>query len=328
MLAYALGAFAVAGDEVAAAAAAVATTALLAAKGWLHEWLQRLTWEELRSGLVLLIMSFILLPILPDRAIDRWGAINPHELWLLTVLIARRLLRWLCGGEGRWLSAWRSPSRAWPAGLPPRPRRPRRMARLAGEQPADVGVLAAGALFANAVMGPRVLAMLGVVNPAFGLRLAAPLIAVGLVYLLSGWLVLRRGGGLSDDGDNPVTGANPLDLPAVLKFSALLAAVMILSRVATKVAGSAGVYALAALSGLADVDAISLSMARHGVQEIGMAPAAAAVLLAIFSNTIVKVGLAWGIGGAAMGIRLAVGSLLAFGAGAAALAFIPPPPGL
>jgi uncharacterized membrane protein (DUF4010 family) len=327
MLAYALGAFAVAGDEVAAAAAAVATTALLAAKGWLHEWLQRLTWEELRSGLVLLIMSFIFLPILPDRAIDRWGAINPHEIWLLTVLIAAvsfagyvavKVVGYRRGITVAGLAGGLASSTATTAAL----------ARLAGERPADVGVLAAGALFANAVMGPRVLAVLGVVNPAFGLRLAAPLIAVGLVYFLSGWLVLRRGGGLSDDGDNPVTGANPLDLPAVLKFSALLAAVMILSRVATKVAGSAGVYALAALSGLADVDAISLSMARHGVQEIGMAPAAAAVLLAIFSNTVVKVGLAWGIGGAAMGIRLAVGSLLAFGAGAAALAFIPPPPGL
>jgi uncharacterized membrane protein (DUF4010 family) len=327
MLAYALGAFAVAGDEVAAAAAAVATTALLAAKGWLHEWLQRLTWEELRSGLVLLIMSFIFLPILPDRAIDRWGAINPHELWLLTVLIAAvsfagyvavKVVGYRRGITVAGLAGGLASSTATTAA----------MARLAGERPDDVGVLAAGALFANAVMGPRVLAVLGVVNPAFGLRLAAPLLAVGLVYLLSGWLLLQRGGGRSDDGDNPVAGANPLDLPAVLKFSALLAAVMILSRVATKVAGSAGVYALAVLSGLADVDAISLSMARHGVQEIGVAAAAAAVLLAIFSNTIVKVGLAWGIGGAAMGIRLAVGSVLALGAGVAALAFIPPPPGL
>jgi uncharacterized membrane protein (DUF4010 family) len=327
MLAYALGAFAVAGDEVAAAAAAVATTALLAAKGWLHDWLQRLTWEELRSGLVLLIMSFILLPILPDRAIDRWGAINPHELWLLTVLIAAvsfagyvavRVVGYRRGIAVAGLAGGLASSTATTAAL----------ARLSAEQPDDAGVLAAGALFANAIMGPRVLAVLGVVNPEFGLRLAAPLIAVGLVYLVAGWLLLRRSSARSDDRDNPVTGANPLDLPAVLKFGALLAVVMILSRVATKVAGSAGVYALAALSGLADVDAISLSMARHGVQEIGMGAAAVAVLLAIFSNTIVKVGIAWGMGGVTMGVRLAVASLLALGAGAAALAFIPPPPAL
>ncbi|MGE5388653.1 MAG: MgtC/SapB family protein, partial [Hyphomicrobiales bacterium] len=149
MLAYALGAFAVAGDEVAAAAAAVATTALLAAKGWLHEWLQRLTWEELRSGLVLLIMSFIFLPILPDRAIDRWGAINPHEIWLLTVLIAAvsfagyvavKVVGYRRGITVAGLAGGLASSTATTAAL----------ARLAGERPADVGVLAAGALFANA----------------------------------------------------------------------------------------------------------------------------------------------------------------------------------
>jgi uncharacterized membrane protein (DUF4010 family) len=322
MLAYALGAFAVAGDEVAAAAAAVATTSLLAAKGLLHEWLQKLTWEELRSGLVLLVMSFILLPILPDREIDRWGAINPHELWLLTVLIAAvsfvgylavKMVGYRRGIAVAGLAGGLASSTATTAA----------MARLAAAQPGDAGVLAAGAIFANAVMGPRVLAVLSVVNLDFALRLAAPLVALGLAYLVAGWVIMRRNAGRSDDDSNPMTSANPLDLPAVLKFGALLAAVMILSRILTKVAGSAGVYALALVSGLADVDAISISMARHGPQEIGAAAAVVAVLVAIFANTLVKVGLAWGIGGAAMGVRLAVASVLALGAAVAALAFLP-----
>ncbi|GLI91827.1 membrane protein [Methylocystis echinoides] len=322
MLAYALGAFAVAGDEVAAAAAAVATTSLLAAKGLLHEWLEKLTWEELRSGLVLLVMSFILLPILPDREIDRWGAINPHELWLLTVLIAAvsfagylavKIVGYRRGIAVAGLAGGLASSTATTAA----------MARLAAAQPGDAGVLAAGAIFANAVMGPRVLAVLSVVNLDFALRLAAPLVAVGLAYLVAGWVIMRRNDGRSDDASNPMTSANPLDLPAVLKFGALLAAVMILSRILTKVAGSAGVYALALVSGLADVDAISISMARHGAQEIGASAAAVAVLVAIFANTLVKVGLAWGMGGAAMGVRLAVASVLALGAAVAALAFLP-----
>jgi uncharacterized membrane protein (DUF4010 family) len=165
--------------------------------------------------------------------------------------------------------------------------------------------------------------VLSVVNLDFALRLAAPLVALGLAYLVAGWVIMRRNAGRSDDDSNPMTSANPLDLPAVLKFGALLAAVMILSRILTKVAGSAGVYALALVSGLADVDAISISMARHGPQEIGAAAAVVAVLVAIFANTLVKVGLAWGIGGAAMGVRLAVASVLALGAAVAALAFLP-----
>ncbi|MGJ0506339.1 MAG: MgtC/SapB family protein [Methylocystis sp.] len=326
MLAYALGAFAVAGDEVAAAAAAVATTALLAAKGFMHDWVQKLTWDELRSGLVLLVMSFILLPILPDHPVDRWDSVNPHELWLLTVLIATisfaghvavKTVGYRRGVAVAGLAGGLASSTATTAA----------MSRLACEQPGDVGVLAAGALFANAVMGPRVLAVLVVVNPEFGLRLAAPLIAVGVVYLLAGWLVIRRSEAHSDDDSNPATAGNPLDLPAVLKFGALLAAVMILSRILTRIAGSAGVFALAALSGLADVDAISLSMARHGAAEIGAAGAAVAVLIAIVSNTIVKVAMGWVMAGAGMGARLAIASVLALGAGVAALALLPLPSG-
>lgn len=328
MLAYALGAFAVIGDEVAAAAGAVATTSLLAAKGLLHEWVGKLTWEELRSGLVLLIMSFILLPVLPDRAIDRWGAVNPHELWLMTVLIAAvsfsgyvavKIVGYRRGVAVAGMAGGLASSTATTAA----------MARLAGENPADASVLAAGAIFANAIMGPRVLAILGVVNPAFGLRLAAPLIGVGLVYLLAGALLMGRGAGASDDpARNPVTSANPLDLPAVLKFGGLLAAVMILSKVLTQFAGSSGAYALALVSGLADVDAISLSMARHGGEAIGWRAASLAVLLAVLSNTVAKVGVAWILGGSAMGLRLAAASILALGAGGAALAFLPAPPGL
>jgi uncharacterized membrane protein (DUF4010 family) len=70
MLAFALGALAVTGDKTAAAAAGVATALLLALKAALHEWVKRLTWEELRAGLILLAMSVILLPLLPDRELS------------------------------------------------------------------------------------------------------------------------------------------------------------------------------------------------------------------------------------------------------------------
>jgi len=88
MIAFALGAMAVLGDQTVAAAAGVATAILLALKAALHTWLQRLTWEELRAGLILLAMTVILLSVLPDREIAAWFPINPREVWLLTILIA------------------------------------------------------------------------------------------------------------------------------------------------------------------------------------------------------------------------------------------------
>lgn len=327
MLAYALGAYAVVGDESVAAAGAVATTTLLAAKGVLHSWVQRLTWDELRSGLVLLVMSFIFLPILPDRPIDRWEAINPHSLWLLTVLIATisfagyvavKMVGFRRGVAVAGFAGGLASSTATTAA----------MSRLVATQPQNVDVLAAGAVFANAVMGPRVLAILSVVNPDFGLRLAAPLLSLGLVYLLAGAFLMARAANGAAEGGDPGTPGNPLDLPAVLKFGAFLAAVLVLSKIATQFAGSAGAYALALISGLADVDAISLSMAEHGAREIGATAAGVAVLLAIVSNTLVKSVMGWTMGGAGMGLRVAGASVLALGAGLAGLHFFPLPPGL
>jgi uncharacterized membrane protein (DUF4010 family) len=61
---------------------------LLAFKDALHNWLDKVTWKELRSALIILGATFIALPLLPDRTIDIWEAINPRELWLLTILVA------------------------------------------------------------------------------------------------------------------------------------------------------------------------------------------------------------------------------------------------
>ncbi len=88
LLTFALGAFAVMGDMAAAAASAVAATALLAEREALHNFLKRVTWPELRAALLLLAMTFVLLPVLPNHTIDPWGALNPYRLWLLTLLIA------------------------------------------------------------------------------------------------------------------------------------------------------------------------------------------------------------------------------------------------
>jgi len=327
LLAFALGAFAVAGDRLAAAAAAVATTALLALKTLLHGWVQRLTWAELRSALVLLAMSFILLPVLPDRAIDRWGAINPHSLWLMTVLIgvvsfagyvAVKLVGYRRGVAVAGVAGGLASSTAATAAL----------SRLAAQHPEQTNIFAASAIFANAVMAPRVLVVLGVVNPEFALGLAAPLVSISLVYFLAGGLLMWRSVSEDRGEGGPLTIGNPLDLPAVLKFGALLAAVMVLSRIVTKFAGSSGAYVLALVSGVADVDAISLAMASQGVGEIGASAAALSVLLAIFSNTLVKSGIGWVVGGSGIGWRIALASVLALAAGLAARIFVPALPGL
>ncbi|MGJ0504619.1 MAG: MgtC/SapB family protein [Methylocystis sp.] len=315
-LAFSLGAFAVVGDIQAAAAAAVATTAILALKAFLHGLVERITWAELRSGLALLAMSFILLPVLPNRAVDPWNAVNPFELWLMTVLIgvisfagyvAVRVIGYRRGVAVAGMAGGLASSTAATAA----------MSRLAREHPSQIGASAAGAIFANAIMAPRILAIIAIINSPLAWRLAPPVAAAGVLFALAGVFLLRRSEPPREPSDLSL--GNPLDLVAVLKFGALLATVMVLSRLATHFAGSAGAYALALISGIVDVDAIGLTMARLGATEIGAGAAAGAVLLALLSNTAAKVAMGWIIGGAGMGVRLTGASALAVVGALAAL---------
>ncbi len=88
MLTFALGAYAVLGDMWIAAGVAVASAGLLALREELHGWVQKITWPELRSGLVLLAMSFIALPILPDESIGPFGGVNLREVWTIAIVLA------------------------------------------------------------------------------------------------------------------------------------------------------------------------------------------------------------------------------------------------
>lgn len=317
LLAFSLGAYCVLGEVSVAAAAAVAATGLLALKGVLHAFVRRLTWAELRSGLVLLVMTCILLPVLPNRAIDRWNAINPFEIWLLTVMIAA--ISFAGYAAVQFAGVRRGVAVAGLAGgLASSTAVTAAMARLARETPGQAGLFAAGALFADAVMSPRAVAVVAFLNPAMALRLTPALAAAAVAFVAAGMFFMRHGAAL--EGESRLAIGNPLDLTAVLKFGALLAVVMILSRVATTYAGSGGAFLLAALSGVADVDAIALSMARVGAGEIGQDAAVGAVLLAAAVNTVSKAAMGWIMGGAPFGWRVTLASASAVAAGGLALA--------
>ena len=121
-LTFALGAYALVGDMRAAAAAAVAATVILALRENLHGWVKALTWPELRSGLVLLAMTFVALPVVPDDP-DRplWRGQSARGL-ADRDRARRRVVPRLCGGEISSASGMACCWRRLPAGLCPRPR--------------------------------------------------------------------------------------------------------------------------------------------------------------------------------------------------------------
>jgi uncharacterized membrane protein (DUF4010 family) len=317
MLAFTLGAYAVVGNVQAAGAAGVATASLLALKKATHGWLRRITWDELRSGLILLAMTVILLPLLPDRAIDPWGAVVPFRIWLLTVMIACLsffgyvVIKATGGASGVAITAIAG-------GLASSTAATVTMAKLAREHAEHRPLFVGGALLSGATMALRVLAIVAVVDLELAPMLAVPLVCGAVVLIAAALLFMRRAmTELSED--QSFAPENPLDLGVVMKFGLLLTTISILSRLATRFAGAAGAYALAAISGLADVDAITLSMANLDRDALPLETAAGAIGVAVAVNTMSKCALTFWIGGAGPGWRMTIVSVLAILCGALSL---------
>jgi uncharacterized membrane protein (DUF4010 family) len=315
LLTFLLGAYAAIGETLAAAAGAVAMALLLALREPLHEWVRRLTWVELRSALVLLAMTFLLLPVLPNRAVDPWGALNPAEIWLFAILIAAvsfvgyvatRLF-----GEGRGLAL-----AAIAGGLTSSTATTVSFARLAAENPAGAPALARGAALSGLTMLARVLALAGAIAPALIATIGPALGAAAAVLLIYGAPLTLASAPKAEAP--PIEIRNPFELWQATQIAVVISIVMILGKALAGRANSAGVYLLAAASGIADVDALTLSMARVAGGDITLRVAGAAILIAAAVNTISKAVMATAIGGRSIGLPFTLASAASLAAGAAA----------
>ncbi len=320
MLTFALGAYAALGELQVAIAAAVAATLLLAFKPTLHGWMRRLTPEEIRGALILLAMTFLLLPVLPDRTIDPWDSLNPARIWTYAILIAALSFAGYVavramGDQAGILVA------ALAGGLASSTAATLTFARLAQEQRDQPGagpLLAGGALLAGAVMFARILVITGAINAALIPHLAAPLGAAGAVFLVAGLLLVWRRRS-EHDGHAGLKLRSPFELGTALKLAAFIAVISVVSKIVSGAVGEAGVLAVAAVSGLADVDALTLSMARLAPDGIAPTTAAVAIGVAAAVNTAVKAAISGVAGTVRMGAI--VGAVSALGVAAAAAAF-------
>lgn len=288
LVCFVLGALAAMGEMAVAAAGAVVATALLGAKQTLHGALKRVEELELMAAIKLLLISVVLLPVLPDRGYGPGEVLNPFKLWLLVVLVAGisfvgyfaikiagpRIGSLLTGVFGGLAS-----STALTVSF----------ARMGRTSPGMQPLLAAGIAIANTTMYVRLWIIVLVLNPEVGIRLLPALGAMAAAGLIGTWLLWRS---RDEDGKPTQTQmSNPFELGMAVKFSALLAVVIMASRLLQTWVGAAGLFLLAAVAGLADVDAIALSMAQMGGRDVALSVAATAITIAAFMNTGVKVAL-------------------------------------
>lgn len=311
LLTFLLGCFAVVGHLQLAIAGGVAMTIVLALREQLHRWVASLTWDEIRATLTLLAMTFLLLPILPNRTVDPWGAVNPHQVWLLAILIAAISFGGYVGVRvlGEKLGVVMA---AVAGGLASSTATTLTLARLGREYPGASRLLAAGVLLSGVVMVARVAVLAIALNQALLPALALPLSAVGAVLLCASLALLFFN---SETRRPKLEIANPLQIGMALKMAGFIVVVLIAAKLIVGLAGDAGVLIIAALSGLADVDAVTISMARFGGEDVAISTAAQAILAAVAVNTVTKAALAYYAGGARLGAIVGAASLLAVAAG-------------
>jgi uncharacterized membrane protein (DUF4010 family) len=287
LLTYSLGVLAGVGHAALAIGVAVVAAVLLNLKPTLHRWLQLVEYRELSAALQLLVLSAVILPLLPNAAYGPYGALNPYLLWWAVVLVAALSL------GGHIAMRLTGPARGifWTGvlgGLASSTAVTLTLARRAKQQPALTRAATAGILAACGMMFLRMTVIVWSIQPAFYATLGIPMIAGGVTLVgLGAWRWRRCGAGVETNTEENLA---VFDLSTALIFGALLGAMAILIQAATQWLGSTGLFMAATLSGMIDVDAITITVMRmQAIGNLTIQAAHIALGLAIAANMLTKI---------------------------------------
>jgi uncharacterized membrane protein (DUF4010 family) len=291
------------------------TTLLLVEKSRLHSMVARIDTVGLRSGVRFGVMALVILPLLPTGPYGPLGGVRPRELWMLVLFfsglsfagyVARRLVG---PGQGYLVTGLLG-------GMVSSTNVTFTFARSSRSEPELSRELAIGAVAANVMLFPRVLIAAGILNVSVVLALWPYLLLPALVAVVV-LAVAVRGASVTAKGPS-LKIENPLQLGAALQMAVLFQVVLWGVYLAREAWGESGVLASAAILGLTDADALTLSMARGVARTSGPAVAALAIAVGVLSNTVLKTGLAVFLGSARFRL-MAGGALLLMAAALAAV---------
>jgi uncharacterized membrane protein (DUF4010 family) len=323
VLAYLLGAVALALPPWVAVTMTVVAVLLLTGRAQLHALAQKIDLKEIITAGQFLILTGIVLPLLPNEPVTTLTSITPRQVWLALVVVcsfsyisylAQRY--WAAAAGGLWMAAL--------GGLYSSTATTVVLARQAKGDPALHRQAQAGITLATAIMYLRLLAVTAIFNTALAGQLALPLCALAaagfVICALQYWVFTKPAGG------TPATmklgTSNPLELGAAAIFALLFIVTSLLTAWATKQFGVTGIYSLAAIVGISDIDPFVLNLAQGGLTGVPMSALVAAILIAASSNNILKAFYAASFAGGRATVGSAIALVLLAIAGAAAAAFV------
>jgi uncharacterized membrane protein (DUF4010 family) len=293
LLAYALGPIALAEPPWVAVALAVTAVLLLGAREQLHRFSKVIPPNELSTAAKFLILTGIILPLAPHERVIALTPLTPYGIWLAVVAIctlsygsyllqryapihANALLSALLGGAYS--------STATTVLFAKRMRETK-------SAPAD---MSAGIVAATSVMYLRIGVIVAIFNREVALMLGPALVALAAIGGLLTAIEWRRNRAHTANADLSVGARNPLQIPTALIFAGLILVISAITVWMRQAFGEAGIFALAAVVGLTDIDPFVLNIAQGGVAGAPLAHLCAAILIAASSNNIFKAGSAIG----------------------------------
>lgn len=284
---------------------AVAVTALLSLKTEITAIASAMDEREIHATLRFLVISVMILPLLPDKGYGPYEALNPRDIWKMVVFISGLSF------VGYWLTKWLGAERGviltgLVGGMASSTATTLSLARRARETHGEPAAYAAGVIAANVVMLIRIGILFAVIAPGVVAAILPALgagTAVGAFAMVAFWRSAKREGAVG-----ALELGNPFELKPALVFGAILAVISLAAAFGADRFGEAGLYVVALISGLADVDAITLAAAddaRAGAIPANLA--ASAAMIAAASNIVVKGIMSHTAGGPALGLRVGAG---------------------
>lgn len=269
---------------------AIVITLILYARSILHNFAQHIKEQELSATLKFAVIAFLILPLLPNKEFGPFGLFNPFLIWLMVVfisgisLIGYVLLKWI-GEKGFVLTGLLG-------GLTSSTATIISFAEQSKQQKKHYRALATGVIAANGMMLLRTLIVATVLNPALFPLLVIPVGILLLLTVLLGYITWSK----TVSSTKKITLNSPFTVKPALQFGLLFAIIIALIKIVYYYFSSQGVYVLSFLSGVADMDAITISLAQISKESLLSTIAVKGIMVAVLTSIAVKGGIAYWTG--------------------------------
>ncbi|MCC6773944.1 MAG: MgtC/SapB family protein [Gemmatimonadaceae bacterium] len=318
----ALGVLAGLGETGVAGGAGALMVLALSEKEWISATVTRLHGTQLRAALQFGVLALVILPVLPDQSFGPLGGVNPRSLWIVVLIfsglnfagfITRRLVGasrgyGVTGALGGLLSSTVVALQ---------------FSRLSRERIELAKPLAVGTVAASIVLLPRVVILSLLLNPAVAIALLpylAPPFVAGLALAIVGYL--RLAARAHDDDEGAPDERSPLRVGSAIRMAAVLQGALMAIAFTRSRFGAAGILVSAALLGLTNMDALTLSMNRLGGNGDSATLAAQAIAVGVSANAVLKVGVVLVFGAPGYRLRAAAGLGVLLVTGVATIALL------